>query len=102
MPTISFKEQQNRKEVTANRAYPRIEIKTDDDYPQLVHIFVDGHEIKGIREYSLTQSIGEIPCLHIDINALDLTVDQAQAALGIKGVSNVKALTFDNDITVAL
>jgi hypothetical protein len=51
---------------------PKIEINTDGI---IAHIKVDGNDVCGVRGYVLTHNAGEIPVLHLDLIATNLTVD---------------------------
>lgn len=50
----------------------KISIKTNGSMAQ---IFVDGHQLKGVRGYTLTHSVEGAPILTVDLLALDLSVD---------------------------
>lgn len=51
---------------------PKIRVESDDG---LCKIFVDGHELKGVRRFKLEQDFADAPRLTVDINAFDITVD---------------------------
>lgn len=55
----------------------KIEIKPrkEGKPPSSVHLFVDGHEIKGIRKLDFSVEPNDFPHLVIDLQAFDLTVD---------------------------
>ena len=55
----------------------KIEIKPrrEGEPPSSVHLFVDGHEIKGIRKLDFSVEPNDFPHLVIDLQAFDLTVD---------------------------
>lgn len=55
----------------------KIEIKPRREGEPLssVHLFVDGHEIKGIRKLGFSVEPNDFPHLVIDLQAFDLTVD---------------------------
>ena len=57
----------------------KIEIKTrkEGEPPSCIHIFVDGHEIKGIRKLDFSAEPNDFPHLVIDLQAFNLTVDAA-------------------------
>lgn len=49
-----------------------IEIKTDGAFSK---VYVDGHEIKGIREFTVHQYAGQAPMLSLVMNTMNLTID---------------------------
>lgn len=55
----------------------KIEIKPrkEGEPPSSIHLFVDGHEIKGIRKLDFSVEPNDFPHLVIDLQAFDLTVD---------------------------
>ena len=57
--------------------YSKIEIKTKGEPPSaFTEIWIDGHQIKGVRRFTLEQEVGnEIPLLTLDLNALDVSID---------------------------
>lgn len=57
----------------------KIEIKPRKEGEPLssIHLFVDGHEIKGIRKLDFSVEPNDFPHLVIDLQAFDLTVDAA-------------------------
>lgn len=57
----------------------KIEIKPrkEGEPPSSVHLFVDGHEIKGIRKLDFSVEPNDFPHLVIDLQAFNLTVDAA-------------------------
>ena len=57
--------------------YSKIEIKTKGNPPSaFTEVYIDGHQIKGIRSYNLDHGAGnKIPTLTLDLNALDVSVD---------------------------
>ena len=57
----------------------KIEIKPrkEGEPPSSIHLFVDGHEIKGIRKLDFSVEPNDFPHLVIDLQAFNLTVDAA-------------------------
>lgn len=57
----------------------KIEIKPrkEGEPPSCIHLFVDGHEIKGIRKLDFSAEPNDFPHLVIDLQAFNLTVDAA-------------------------
>lgn len=57
----------------------KIEIKPrkEGEPPSCIHLFVDGHEIKGIRKLDFSVEPNNFPHLVIDLQAFNLTVDAA-------------------------
>lgn len=56
--------------------YPRIEIVSDEEFPIVSKIFLDGHQLKGVRSYELKHEAGNaLPILTVDLLALNLAVD---------------------------
>lgn len=57
----------------------KIEIKPrkEGEPPSSVHLFVDGHEIKGIRKLDFSVEPNDFPHLVLDLQAFNLTVDAA-------------------------
>lgn len=55
----------------------KIEIKPRraGESPSAIHLFVDGHEVKGIRFLSYKVDANEIPHLILDLNAIDISID---------------------------
>lgn len=55
----------------------KIEIKPRKEGEPLssIHLFVDGHEIKGIRKLDFSVEPNGFPYLVLDLQAFDLTVD---------------------------
>lgn len=57
----------------------KIEIKPrkEGEPPSSIHLFVDGHEIKGIRKLDFSVEPNGLPHLVLDLQAFNLTVDAA-------------------------
>lgn len=57
----------------------KIEIKPrkEGEPPSSIHLFVDGHEIKGIRKLDFSVEPNGFPHLVLDLQAFNLTVDAA-------------------------
>lgn len=57
----------------------KIEIKPrkEGEPPSSIHLFVDGHEIKGIRKLDFSVEPNSFPHLVLDLQAFNLTVDAA-------------------------
>lgn len=56
--------------------YAHIEIKSDKAPSIFTKIFIDGHELKGVRSFNLKCGAGnQIPILTLDLNAIDITID---------------------------
>lgn len=57
----------------------KIEIKPrkEGEPPSCIHLFVDGHEIKGIRKLDFSVKPSGFPHLVIDLQAFNLTIDAA-------------------------
>lgn len=55
----------------------KIEIKPrrEGEPPSSIHLFVDGHEIKGIRKLDFSVEPNGLPHLVLDLQAFNLTVD---------------------------
>lgn len=55
----------------------KIEIKPrrEGESPSSIHLFVDGHEIKGIRKLDFSVEPNGLPHLVLDLQAFNLTVD---------------------------
>jgi hypothetical protein len=55
----------------------KIEInpRREGEPPSSIHLFVDGHEIKGIRKLDFSVEPNGFPHLVLDLQAFDLTVD---------------------------
>lgn len=51
-----------------------VEIKSDKENPVVIHIFIDGHEIKGVRSFKMEYKEG-YPVLTLDLNAFNVSVD---------------------------
>ncbi len=52
---------------------PRVEIKSKET--GICQIFVDGHELKGVRRFKLEEKFADFPILTVELNAFDVTVD---------------------------
>lgn len=57
---------------------PKIEIKTINGEKGSIftEIYVDGHQLRGVRRFKLEQGAGNsIPILTVDLNALNISTD---------------------------
>lgn len=52
---------------------PKIEIKQLDK--GIVQIYVDGHELNGVRYFKLEAHAADTPILTVDLNAFNLSVE---------------------------
>ena len=57
----------------------KIEIKPrrEGEPPSSIHLFVDGHEIKGIRKLDFSVEPNGLPHLVLDLQAFNLMIDAA-------------------------
>lgn len=53
-------------------AYPKIRLKTDGIRG---HVFIDEHEIPGVRSFTFSAEPNAIPTVLIELNALDAEVE---------------------------
>lgn len=53
--------------------HSKIEIKSTDG--TFTDVFIDGHQIHGVRSMHFEKKGHEIPILTMDLNALDISVD---------------------------
>lgn len=77
----------------------KIEIKPRKEGEPLssVHLFVDGHEIKGIRKLDFSVEPNGFPHLVIDLQAFDLTVD-ADCLIYQENVGAINLQIVDEEI----
>lgn len=62
-------------------------------------IFVDGHQLTGVRSFSLKQTTDcNIPILTVDLNAFDLSIDTPLAKVNQSGMGEIKSIEFENGI----
>ena len=63
-----------------------IEIKTNGAFSE---IYVDGHQLKGVRSFKLEHGVGnQLPLLTVDLNALNLSID-GEMLLRQEGYGNI-------------
>ena len=60
--------------------YPKIRLKTDGIYGQ---VFIDDHEVKGVRSFTFSAEPNAIPTVLIELNALDCEVEGKMKAIVI-------------------
>ncbi len=58
--------------------YPKIRLKTDGIYGQ---VFIDDHEVKGVRSFTFAAEPNAIPTVLIELNALDCEVEGKMKAI---------------------
>lgn len=60
-------------------------------------ILIDGHELNGVRSFSLRQGVGNsIPVLTIDLNALNFSTDIQMLRLVQDGMGEIESIKFKN------
>lgn len=77
----------------------RIQIKSDGD--SFTKVFIDGHEIKGIRSWELSHGAGNVPVLKLDINALNLDVDAKVLKYDKNSMRGFDIVWFDSELPEA-
>lgn len=60
------------------RICPKIRLKTDGIYSQ---VFIDDHEVKGVRSFTFSAEPNAIPTVLIELNALDTEVEGKMEAI---------------------
>ena len=60
------------------RICPKIRLKTDGIYSQ---VFIDDHEVKGVRSFTFSAEPNCIPTVLIELNALDTEVEGRMEAI---------------------
>lgn len=58
--------------------YPKIRLKTDGIYGQ---VFIDDHEVKGVRSFTFSVEPNCIPTVLIELNALDAEIEGKMYAI---------------------
>lgn len=77
----------------------KIEIKPRraGELPSAIHLFVDGHEVKGIRSLRYKVDPNEIPHLVLDLNAIDISID-SECVVFQKGFGEIRIGGQDEEI----
>lgn len=73
-----------------------IQIKSDGG--AFTKIYIDGHEIKGVRSWHLSHGAGYIPILKLDLNALNLDVDSKVLMYDRNSMQGFDIVWRDDDI----
>lgn len=73
------------------RICPKIRLKTDGIHG---HVFIDDHEVKGVRSFTFSVEPNCIPTVLIELNALDTEVEGKMEAI-------VAALEGEKDVDVS-
>ena len=60
------------------RICPKIRLKTDGIYSQ---VFIDDHEVKGVRSFTFSAEQNAIPTVLIELNVLDTEVEGNMEAI---------------------
>lgn len=78
-------------------SYSKIEIKTKGEAPSvLTEIMIDGHLIKGVRNFELKQSRNDgMPILTLDLNALDISADCEILKINHEQLGEIKEIIFN-------
>lgn len=70
---------------------PKIEIKSKGH--GITQIYIDGHELNGVRQFKLSQYATDMPILTVDLNALDISVE-GEFILRHEGFAEEMEITF--------
>lgn len=67
--------------MSEEKHYPNVRIETDATNGICSRIYIDGHEIEGVRGYKLEHDACGMPTLTLNLNALDVSVDTKRVKL---------------------
>jgi hypothetical protein len=62
------------------------------------HLYIDGHQIKGVRSLTFHQGLDDIvPILTIDLNAVDVDLEAYLNKIHVNGMGDVEEIKFKRD-----